>query len=442
MVTETLAKFAVAALPSEGARAMMRLSLFDWAVCGIAGRNEPVSRIVREMVRAEAGAPQSTLFCDSTRAPARAAALSNGATSHALDFDDTHFGPIAHPSVAIIPAALAVAEREGADGGRFLDACLIGAEVAIRLGEWLGRSHYDAGFHMTATAGTFGATAAVGRILKLDAHRMAHALSIAATRASGLKSQFGTMGKPYHAGLAAAAGVEAATLGAAGIISRPDGIECAQGFADTHAAERNADAFDELGEDWRFDHITHKFHACCHGTHATVEALTGMAPRLAGQTIDTVTLRVHPSWLKVCNIETPETGLAAKFSLRLCAAMALDGQETADLATFSDEACKRPRLIELRDKVRVEGDDSLSVSATHVAVSVASGSTFEAVHDLQTPLPMPDRATKLRGKARALLGDPIFGPIWKTITTQEKPHLPAFIRCVGGQFPAQVAASG
>ncbi len=441
MISEELATFAASGKPNEGALAMMRLSMFDWAVCGYAGRDEPVSRIVREMALAEGGTGQSTLFGVTERLPARAAALVNGTTSHALDYDDTHFGHIGHPSVVVISAALAVAEREGQQAGDFLDACVIGAEVSIRVGRWLGRSHYDAGFHQTSTAGAFGAAAAAGRIMGLNVAQIRHAFGIAAARAAGLKSQFGTMGKPYAAGMAAATGVEAATLAAAGFVSRPDALECDFGFGATHAGTARASALMDLGEVWQFDYVTHKFHACCHGTHAMIEALDSQSRRMAGKEVDSVTVSVHPSWMSVCNLPEPRTGLEAKFSLKLIAAMVMDGQDTAQLDTFSDAACVNPRLVALRDRVTVSEDDSLGVTAGHVAIKMADGRKLQGVHDLKTPMALPDRATKLRGKARSMLGDPVFGPMWEAITTRDKPELDSFARCIAGVFPTPMAAT-
>lgn len=438
MITAELANFAVSSQPGDGARAMMRLSLFDWAICGFAGRDEPVARIVRDMILAEGGAGQAALFGRTERVPARAAALVNGTASHALDYDDTHFAHIGHPSVAVIPAALAVAERQGATGSDFLDACAVGAELSVRVGIWLGRAHYQAGFHQTATAGCFGAAAASGRLMRLDAGQMAHVLGLAATRAAGLKSQFGTMGKPYHAGLGAAAGVEAATLVAAGFVSRPDGIECAQGFGVTHAGEALAEALSDLGTMWHLEKVTHKFHACCHGTHAMLEALAGLAPRLVGEKVDQVEVAVHPRWLSVCNIAAPGTGLEAKFSLKQTAAMALDGVDTARLESFSDAACTAPRLVELRDHVDVIGDETVAETAARVTLRLAGGRRIQGVHDLSAPIAMPDRATKLRGKARALLGDAVMQPFWEAVTTFEAPDLRAFVQCVAGN-PARSA---
>jgi len=334
--------------------------------------------------------------------------------------------------VVIVPAALALAERDGVPGTLFLQACVIGAELSIRVGQWLGRAHYDTGFHQTATAGAFGAAAAAGHVLRLTPDRMQHALGLAAARAAGLKSQFGTMGKPYAAGMAAATGVEAALLAKSGFQSRPDALECSQGFGDTHAGAADASALDDLGDDWRFDRITHKYHACCHGTHAAIEALNALSARVRGQAVDSVRISVHPSWLRVCNIDTPQTGLEAKFSLKLTAAMAIDGRDTGMPETFCDTACRSARLTALAERVRVTADDNLDVTAARVAVTLADGRDFQAVHDLKAPIAMPDRATRLRGKARSMLGDPVFNPIWDAITTQEKPGLPALLRCLSG----------
>ena len=132
----------------------------------------------------------------------------NGAISHALDYDDTHFAHVGHLSVGIYPAVLAIAEQTDATASQVVAAFLVGAEAAIRTGCLLGTAHYNKGFHQTATAGAFGATLAAGRLLNLDEAALRHALGLCASRAAGLKSQFGTMGKPVNAGLSASNGVE------------------------------------------------------------------------------------------------------------------------------------------------------------------------------------------------------------------------------------------
>lgn len=426
-VSGPIAGFAVhttsAAMP-QSARRIVKLSLLDWCAVALAGQDEPVSRAVRALVGDEAGTPDATVIGHGTKLPARAAALANGATSHALDYDDTHFDHVGHTSVAIFPAVVAVAEKRGASGTQLIEAALVGHETACRIGTWLGTPHYNFGFHQTATAGTFGAAAAVARLLGLDEARTRHALGIAATRASGLKSQFGTMGKPYHAGMAAANGVEAATLASHGFISRPDGIECAQGFAATHAAECGdlSKILAGLGENYRFEHVQYKFHACCHGTHAAIEALRDIRAKagLRLDDVDSVTLGVNPRWLKVCNIEQPTTGLEAKFSYRLTTAMALAGLETGALSVYEAKTCADPSLIRVRDRVTVVADDKHADTAATVIVRTRAGRTHDASFDLETPMPVAVKERKLREKAAALVGPARAEQLWSVISQIEQ----------------------
>ncbi|TCP40921.1 MmgE/PrpD family protein [Rhodovulum marinum] len=415
-LSSRLATFAAQARPPEAARTMMRLSVLDWAACAMAGAQEPVARITRDMVLEEGGAPQAGLVGSVTRVPARAAALANGAASHALDYDDTHFAHIGHPSVAIVPAALALAQKTGAGGTDFLDAALVGVEASIRVGVWLGREHYQVGFHQTGTAGAFGSALAGARLLGADAEQ---AVGLVSTRASGLKSQFGTMGKPFNAGIAAANGVEAALMAARGFVSNPDGLEGAQGFGETHAGTADVGALDGLGERWLFETVSHKFHACCHGTHAMIEALSSLMP-LDPAAVTKVSVITHPRWLKVCNQPAPVTGLGAKFSYRLIAAMVLSGRDTAALATFSDAACVDPALVALRDKVTVKTDGALPETAARVIVETDTGAV-EAAHDLDAPLPLETRTDKLKAKARSLLGDVRAAQLWDIVSAPGGP---------------------
>ncbi len=423
-VTEAITRFAIRtpgdAIP-DSARQVARLSLFDWVAVAVAGRDEPVSRILRQLVAAEGGAAEATVIGLDAKLPARAAALPKGTAAHALDFDDTHFGYIGHPSAVVMSASLAMAEKTGLRGPEVLDAMLIGVETACRIGAWLGRRHYQHGFHQTATAGCFGAAMAAARLLRLDEAQAAYALGLAASRASGLKAQFGTMGKPYHAGMAAANGVEAALLAAAGFVSRPDSLECAQGFAATHAGEAGdpAAVLDGLGRSFIFEGVQHKFHACCHGTHAALEALIEAreAHHLKVGDIQSVTLVVHPRYLTVCNIAEPATGLEAKFSFRLTAAMVLAGRDTAVLSTFSDGICAEAELVALRDLVTVETDASMAETAATVLIKQATGPVIEVHHDLDRPLPIALREAKIRAKAASLLGAAAADRLWQELGT-------------------------
>ena len=421
-MTEAIARFAVGTsgddIP-ESARHIVRLSLLDWLAVALAGQDEPVSRIVRKLVADEAGAAEATVIGHDAKLPARAAALANGATAHALDYDDTHFIHLGHPSAVVMAATLALAEKTAAHGQDLLDAALIGVETGCRIGAWLGREHYRHGFHQTATTGSFGAAMAAARLLGLDEERARHALGLASTRTSGLKSQFGTMGKPYHAGMAAANGVEAALLAAAGFVSRPDGLECAQGFGETHAGAANDPAviLDGLGSEFIFEAVQHKFHACCHGTHAALEALAEArdAHGLAPDDVRSVEVTVNPGYLTVCNIQEPSTGLEAKFSYRLTSAMALAGMDTGALTTFSAETCADPVLVALRDRVSVSTNANMPDTAATVRVERSSGDVLEVHHDISTPLQTEVREAKVRSKAASLLGEERAAACWQAI---------------------------
>ncbi len=395
-------------------REVFRLSLLDCCAVGLAGVNEPVSVKLRDMVLAEGGTGEAFVFGADVALPARAAALANGAISHALDFDDTHFLHIGHPSVTIFPAALAVAQRVGVTGAEFLTAGLAGYEASVRIGHWLGRAHYEAGFHMTATAGCFGATIAAARLMGADAVQMGAALGLASTRASGLKAQFGSMGKPYNAGIAASAGVEAAMLAMAGMTSDACGLHS---FAAGHAGEMDAAALGELGQVFVTSAVSHKFHACCHGTHAALEALAKLD--VAAGEVTGVQITVHPRWLKVCNLAEPVTGLEAKFSYRMCFAFALAGLETGALATFTDENCADTRCRALRDLVAVRGDASLADGSARVLVNCHGDMARQAEFDLDQVLPLPQRRDRVQAKAAVLIGEDKTRQIWARIENLE-----------------------
>ncbi len=425
-LTERIAGFAVGTdgdLIPASAKAVARLSMLDWSAVMLAGLDEPVSIMVRAMAAEDGGAAAASIFGLNEKLPARAAALANGAASHALDYDDTHFAYVGHPSVAVLPAALAIAEKTGATGAELLEAFLIGVETACRVGRFLGSSHYQHGFHQTATSGTFGAAAASARLMRLSQEQTRHALGIAATRASGLKSQLGTMGKPFHAGMAAANGVEAATLASFGFISRPDGIECEQGFAETHAGAggNTQETIADLGGTFWFENVRYKFHACCHGLHAALEALNLIRdePGFDVGAVSSVTINVNPLWLKVCDIAEPRTGLEAKFSYRLTAAMALAGVDTAALAIFNDAICQRPDLVRLRDMVRVTGDEAMPDTAAAVDVQLGSGATLARQSDLNDVPSLAVQQGKLRAKAASLIGAPAADSLWQVVSDLE-----------------------
>jgi len=394
-----LADFAVNSEPSPDALEMMRLSLMDWAACGIAGREEPLAVILRDKGLSEGGKAEASVI-GGDKLPAPRAAMINGAVSHALDYDDTHFAHIGHTSVGVIPAALAVAERVGASFDDFLTACLIGSEGAVRVGVWLGRDHYQVGYHQTATAGAFGACLAALRLLGADQAQAIAGIGLVSSKAAGLKAQFGTMAKPLNAGLAAEAGVEAALWAMAGMTSTEQGL---QAFGVTHHGDADAAAFDGLGGTWRMLEVSHKFHACCHGLHAMLEALSEVSVDPAD--VVSVEITTHPRWMTVCNKPVPHTGLEAKFSYAQTAAMALVGVDTSAIAAFSDMVAQRSDLVALRDVVTVVTAESLTEMQARVRITLRDGAVLDAAHDLAAPMALEARAAKLMRKAQGLVPD-------------------------------------
>ena len=378
--------------------------VLDWLGVTLAGRDEAVARIVRAEAESAGGQPEAAIVGTSARAPALFAALVNGATSHALDYDDTNLVMMGHATAPVLPAVLAEAEVRGSTGAELLAAFIAGVEVECRLGLVLSPGHYATGWHPTGTLGTFGAAAACSALAGLDQERSRAALGIAATQAAGLKSAFGTMSKPLHAGKAAMNGLLAARLAARGFTARDAMVDGEQGFLETHAPEVHLERLEELDGRHLIRETLFKYHAACYLTHSTIENLRG----LGADGVESVLVSVHPAALKVCNLAEPRTGLEGKFSLRATAAMALLGVDTASVEAFSDDRMRDSALVSLRDRVQVAGDASLA-EAEAIAVVDAGGRRLTRRFDAGVPnRDLSDQWQRLETKFGAL-AEPVLG---------------------------------
>src|SRR3984957_17500386 len=282
------------ALPDE-VRALARQCVLDYYGVALAGAGDPLVTILLDELAEAGGATQAGIIGHQARLPALSAALINGAIGHALDYDDVNLAMPGHASVAILPGLLALAEARQSSGREVVAAFVAGYETACRIGSALRPGHYDRGFHATGTVGAFGAAAACARLLGLDAEATARALGIAGTQAAGLKSQFGTMCKPFHAGKASHNGLLAARLAARGFSSRADVIECVQGFALTHGPDFSPEA--ALATPKAGLHLfanLFKYHAACYLTHAPIECARRLREehRLVPEAIAGITLRL------------------------------------------------------------------------------------------------------------------------------------------------------
>lgn len=388
----------------DDAREVARHCILDFLGVAIAGSREPLAGIlVREVATGE-GSRECALIGRAQRASQLSAALINGAAAHALDFDDTHTAMGGHPSVPVVPAILALAETTGASGRALAEALVAGVEFECRLGTLIGSDHYSIGFHSTGTIGTFGAAAACARLLNLDEEAWMRAIGLAGTQAAGLKSGFGTMAKPLHAGRAASNGLLSAVLARGGFTSNTAIIEAAQGFAATHAGQPIT-LEDVAALDGRFliRDTLFKYHASCYLTHAPIQAAASIRAReaLDPATIDEVEVRVHRSLLGVCNIQNPATGLEGKFSLRATTAMALLGIDTGSSDSFTDAIVASPEVVRMRERVRILPTGK--APSTRAEVEIKAGA--KRLHaDADSGRPWPDLAAQRDALTTKFLG--------------------------------------
>ncbi len=414
-ITKTLAEYSTGIsfdnLSAEAVEASKHC-LLDWIGVTIAGLEEPLTQMLIEQAEADGGQKQASIVGDGRRVSTSQAALINGSASHALDYDDVQTRLQGHPTVPVAPVVLALGEKDGASGRDVITAFAAGVDAECRIGAYIGMSHYLKGWHSTATIGTFGAAVGASRMLGLDSEKCALAMGIAGTQAAGLKSMFGTMCKPLHAGKAAQNGLFAANMAARGFTSRPDVLERHQGFAHTQTEATDISA-GLLGLHERFEvrDALFKYHAACYMTHSTIEAIHNIQRKanLVPDNIDKVEVTVVAGAVDVCGIPTPSSGLEGKFSLRYCAAIAINGDDTARLDTYSDEMVKEPHLVDLLNKVAVAEKDSLERMAAEVTIHTKDGVVHYEHYDAGIPAADLDAQwDKLVNKFRACV-DPVLG---------------------------------
>ena len=414
-VTSTLARFA-STLQYENiptpALQVAKQCLLDWLGVTLAGTDDQTSEILLAEVLEDGGAPQATILRYGHRTCAKNAALVNGTFSHALDYDDVNAAMPGHPSVPVIPAVLALAEKTGASGSDVLTAIVAGIEVECYVGQYLTQAHYLKGWHATGTLGTLGAAAATARLLGLDPNQTAMALGIAGTQAAGMKSMFGTMCKPLHAGKAATNGLAAALLARRGFTSRVDALECVQGFAETHSPDAPvAESLNGLGQVYFLPETLFKFHAACYGTHASIDAATKVrrAHAPSADDIEHIEVRVPSGNLRMCNISRPTTGLEAKFSLSMTTTMGLLGEPTDRIDAYNEALCRRQDLVGVGNRLRVVGDDDMNPFTSEVIVSLRNSVVVRELADAGKPAcDLDDQGRRLEEKFVAL-AKPIIG---------------------------------
>jgi 2-methylcitrate dehydratase PrpD len=426
MITDTLARFVIdtktGSVPPPVLEAA-RNALTDTVGVALAGTLEPLGEIATRWVQDLAARRQATFWGHDLGTSVVEAAFANGICSHALDFDDSHPNMRGHPSATLVPAALAVGEASGAPGRDVLAAYAIGLEVGGKLALCLGNGHYLRGWHTTATAGVFGATAVAARLWGLDAGALRKAWGLAASQMSGLVRNFGTMTKPFHAGHAARCGVFSAWMVRQGFTASDAIFDGENNVFDTYGGNDGAPAAElvqRLGQPWEATEpgIYVKRWPCCYSSHRPIGGLVELIQkhRLQPDEITEVAVGFLPGADTALVSLDPRTGLQGKFSVEYTlAALLLDGK--LDLETFTDAMVARPQARTLLGKVRRYriADEKVysGISAsgyTDIAVTTPRG-RFELRVDRVPgspawPLTDADRREKFMDCAARVLGDP------------------------------------
>jgi 2-methylcitrate dehydratase PrpD len=365
--TQTLAEF-LAELKFEDlpAAAVARTEelFLDWLASALAGRGAPPVRTLERFaaMMGPADGPSEILVSRQRSSPFFAA-LVNAASSHVVEQDDVHNGSVFHPGTVIFPAAIAAAQQTGASGREVIVAAVAGYEAGIRIGEFLGRSHYKV-FHTTGTAGTLAAAAAVARLFGLDAQRTRHALGSAGTQAAGLWEflRDAADSKQLHTAKAAADGLLSAYIARDGFTGASRILEGQQGMAAGMSSDADPAKLTEgLGVRWAITETSFKYHASCRHTHPAADALLALIQehRLKAEEIMRVRARVHQAAIDVLGpVTAPQTVHQSKFSMGMVLALiALYGR--AGIGEFTEETLHRPEVRAFHDRVEMVLDEEI-----------------------------------------------------------------------------------
>jgi 2-methylcitrate dehydratase PrpD len=381
------------AIPGK-ALAVAKSAIQDCVGVALAGARQPAGAIPAEWARKSAGAGAATVWGQDFKTSPHDAALVNGTAAHALDYDDVTWGLIGHPSVTLVPALFALGETIDASGGDILHAYVVGFEVMAKLGRTTQPRHsLDGGWHATGTIGAFGATAACCKLIALDAPATAHALGIVYSMTSGNVSNFGTMCKPLHAGLAARNAVEASLLAQAGFTSLPHPFDGPRGFHEVYSRGLPADMrpLEELGKAYELvvRGVVIKPYPCGVALHPAIDAVHALKSEHAIAPDDVVAGEAgvtRYTFDKLCYL-VPRTGLEAKFSMPYTIARAIL-DDSIGFDTFTDGFVLDERAQALTRRISMYVHDGIEKSwktgsrPVHVRLRLRDGRALERQVDI------------------------------------------------------------
>ena len=385
---------------------------------GLYGSRQPISKIMLRVIGTSDATGDHFLLGSTRKASPLEAALYNGTAIHAIDYDDTAHPSYSHPSAHLVPVLLGLGRKFGRNGRDLLLAYAVGLEVLGKLGMALNNGHYLKGWHTTGTVGAMSSAAAAAVLVGLDPQRTAIALGIAASAASGLRANFGTMAKPLHAGYAARSGALAALLAHEGFTASDSVLESRYGYFDTvRAAEEPVfEAFETLGQPWELESpigIALKPYPACGSTHTAIEAALHLRTQLADEAIVAIRVGTNELCAQTLIYPDPQTPLQAKFSMEFCVAAALvHGGIVFD--SFEPDMLVHPMTRDLMQRTTVLVDDRVRHNTEHgtvVAITTATGRTLERLVPLAIGKPerwmnTQDLWCKFHDGASVVLPDP------------------------------------
>jgi 2-methylcitrate dehydratase PrpD len=395
-VTRILARYIVNARPADMPAPVRRegcRTLLNYVGVAVGGSRHQTVEHAIAAIEPFSGKAEASLLGRSERLDILNAALINGISSHIFDYDDTHLKTIIHPAGPVVSAALALAQHRKVTGTQFLLAMLLGIETECRIGNAVYPSHYDMGWHITGSCGVFGSAAACGKLLGLSEQQMVWALGIAASQPVGLKVQFGSMTKSFHAGRAAQNGLTAALLAAQNFTSDDTPLEGKDGWAQALSQSvKWQEVTGGLGSRFEAALNTYKPFACGIVAHPAIDAAIQLRDenRFAPGDIAAVELRANPLVLSLTGKKEPSTGLEGKFSIYHCIAVGLIFGAAGE-KQFQDAVVRDPVVVTLRRKVSVHPDAGVGTTQCDLILRLKDGRKLvrhieHAIGSLERPM--------------------------------------------------------
>jgi 2-methylcitrate dehydratase PrpD len=432
-------------LPEAVERQARRTLLNALGVAIGASRHEAVE-IAVSVAMASGSLPRAPLPGRSERLDPVSAALVTGLAAHVDDFDDTHLETVIHPGSVALASVLPAACLVGATGRAALTAFALCCETELRVGRAMSPWHFDAGWHITGTAGVIGAAAGAGLLLGLDEASLAHAIGIAASQTVGLRVAHGTMIKAAHPGKAAANGVLAALLASRGYTGPPGVLEAPRGYYAVLSPEARPELVCEgFGDSWTVLANTYKPYPGGVVSHPAIDAALALAERLpAGAVVEAIELRCHPLVLELTANPEPHDPLAARFSTPHAVAVALVDR-TVGLAQYEPDRLTDPAVARLRALVRLAPDPALAREEAILELRMADGRrlrehVLHARGSLERPLTDVELMAKVQALVEPLLPDGIGGIEAAVRDLPTAPSVGRLVAAITPERPAEVLA--